>query len=177
MRHATYVSHTRHAVSAAVLAGLFLFPVRAYAVCPVCTVAVAAGLGLSRWLGIDDTVSGVWIGGLMLSSSLWLSSWLTKKNVRLPFLSVWASVLTYATVIVPLILTGIIGHPRNTLWGIDKIVLGIAAGTVLFLAGVLLDRIARVTNGGRVRFFYQKVVFPVSLLVLGSGILYFVTRR
>ena len=36
----------------------------AHAVCPVCTVAVGAGLGLAEWLGIDDSISGLWIGAL-----------------------------------------------------------------------------------------------------------------
>jgi len=32
----------------------FLISTKVYAICPVCTVAVAGGVGLSRWLGIDD---------------------------------------------------------------------------------------------------------------------------
>ena len=52
----------RKAISKAVLAlGLF-FAIPAKAICPVCTVAVGAGIGLSRWLGIDDSITGLWIG-------------------------------------------------------------------------------------------------------------------
>lgn len=35
---------------------------KAQAVCPVCTVAVGTGVGLSRWLGVDDTITGLWLG-------------------------------------------------------------------------------------------------------------------
>jgi len=35
--------------------------------CPVCTIAVTAGVGLSRWLGVDDLISGLWVGGLLVS--------------------------------------------------------------------------------------------------------------
>src|SRR3990172_4136169 len=56
----------------------------ALAVCPVCTVAVGAGLGISRALGIDDTVTSVWIGGLILSMSFWLIDWLKKKKTEFP---------------------------------------------------------------------------------------------
>jgi len=49
---------------------LFL-PSYALAVCPVCSIAVAGGVGLSRWLGIDDTISGIWIGGLIISLAIW----------------------------------------------------------------------------------------------------------
>jgi hypothetical protein len=34
-------------------------------VCPVCTIAVAGGVGLCRYLGIDDLISGSWIGALL----------------------------------------------------------------------------------------------------------------
>ncbi|MBU2577676.1 hypothetical protein KKA69_02480 [Patescibacteria group bacterium] len=44
------------------------------AVYPVCTITVGAGLGISRWLGIDDSIPGLWIGGLILSSGLWLAA-------------------------------------------------------------------------------------------------------
>ncbi|KKU63742.1 MAG: hypothetical protein UX88_C0023G0019 [Candidatus Woesebacteria bacterium GW2011_GWC2_47_16] len=60
-----------------------LSPKTALAVCPVCTVAVGAGLGVSRWLGIDDSVSGIWVGGLVVSLSFWFADWLTKKNLKI----------------------------------------------------------------------------------------------
>lgn len=48
-----------------------LFGVQVQAVCPVCTVAVGAGVGFSRYLGIDDTIAGLWIGALIVSVSMW----------------------------------------------------------------------------------------------------------
>ena len=52
---------------------------QAHAFCPVCTVAVGTGVTFSRYLGVDDVISGVWIGGLILSSALWLKD-ILKKN-------------------------------------------------------------------------------------------------
>ncbi len=43
--------------------------------------AVAAGIGLSRWLGIDDTITGLWIGGLIISLAIWTINWIIKKNI------------------------------------------------------------------------------------------------
>jgi len=163
--------------SGIILLSFLLFPTKAFAVCPVCTVAVVAGLGLSRWFGIDDAISGIWIGGLILSSGLWMASWLSKHNVRLPFLPLWSAILMYILVIVPLVLTGVIGHPLNRLWGIDKLLIGTTVGSIAFLAGVFTDRVVRVMNNGKVRFFYQKVIFPVSFLITSSLIFYFITRR
>ncbi len=39
--------------------GLFITPFVTKAVCPVCTVAIASGVGLCRYLGIDDLISGL----------------------------------------------------------------------------------------------------------------------
>ncbi|PIU03715.1 hypothetical protein COT44_01735 [Candidatus Shapirobacteria bacterium CG08_land_8_20_14_0_20_39_18] len=57
----------------------------AFAFCPVCTVAVGAGVGLSRWLGINDTITGLWIGGLTVSISAWTLNWLATKNKTFPY--------------------------------------------------------------------------------------------
>ena len=67
------------------LLALFAFPTPVRAVCPVCTVAVAAGLGISRWIGIDDAVTGVWVGGLILSSGLWMADWIKKRSWKIQY--------------------------------------------------------------------------------------------
>lgn len=141
----------------------------AYAVCPVCTIAVGAGLGLSRYLGVDDVISGIWIGALTLSSSLWFINWLTKKlpkpltlNFKLLII-----LLCYLLVLGPLSWTGVIGHPFNRIWGIDKLIFGTVIGTAAFLAGIRLDKKIRQVHGKQL-FNYQKIVFPLAVLIIAS---------
>lgn len=156
---------------------LFLsLPSSAHAVCPVCTVAVAGGLGISRWLGIDDSVTGVWIGGLILSSGLWLADWIGKKGWRVPYKEIISIALFYLFVIPPLYWAKMIGLSGNILWGIDKVILGTVIGSALFLCGVGLDKWLRTTNNGKVYIYYQKVIAPVFLLTLGSFVLYLITN-
>jgi hypothetical protein len=162
-----------------ILNSIFVIPAKA--ICPVCTVAVAAGLGLSRYLGIDDTVSGVWVGGLILSSSFWLIDWLERKKFQklTPYYNfryrVWlVTILMYAIFLIPLWTGGIIGHPFNTLFGIDKLVLGTAAGSGIFLLALYADRKVRELKGKQL-FSFQKVVFPVFGLLLISLILFLIT--
>jgi len=57
---------------------------KAAAICPVCTVTVGAGIGLSRWLGIDDSITGLWLGAFLLSISLWTIDWLDRKKSIFP---------------------------------------------------------------------------------------------
>ncbi len=155
---------------------LILFsPTPAYAVCPVCTIAVGAGLGISRYLGIDDTVSSIWIGGLILSSSFWLNDFFKKRNWYFPQMKLVTTFLFYLLTLLPLYLSKMIGLPGNTLYGIDKVLLGIIVGTGVFLIGIKLDQWLRQRNNGRVYVAYQKVLAPVSLLSTASLLLYFVT--
>lgn len=155
---------------------LFAVPIQAQ--CPVCTLAVGAGLGLSRYLGIDDMVSGIWAGAFVISFSLWFAGWLKKKNYKylkfikekyLPYLSVilWA-LLTY----VPLWRMKIIGHPFNVIWGIDKLIFGSIVGAGIFLLSLYTDRKVR-KRGGEKLFSYQKVIIPISFLIVASLLMFF----
>lgn len=155
-----------------ILLGLLSLPPQAQAVCPVCTVVVAAGLGISRYLGVDDIVSGVWIGGLIVSSGLWLASWIEKKNWKIPYKESLSVILFYLLVLPPLYWWNMIGIPGNTLWGIDKILLGTMAGSLAFLSGVVTDKWLRTKNNGEIYFYYQKVLIPVLFLSIASFIFY-----
>ena len=154
-----------------------LTPEKILAVCPVCTLAAAGGLGLSRYLGIDDTVSGLWIGGLVLAAGLWLADWMAKKNWKIPRPKLLSILLILLLTIPPLYRSKMIGLPWNKLWGIDKVVLGAIFGSSLFLAGVFLDKYLRNFHNNKVYFYYQKVIIPVVLLILGSFSFYFITKN
>lgn len=147
------------------------------AVCPVCTIAVGAGLGLSRFLGIDDTISGLWVGGLILSSTFWLVDWLKKRGVKIKTLplTILTAVIFYTLTLIPLWQTQIIGHPFNTIFGIDKLLFGTVVGSVLFLAAVRTDKIVRRLRGKQL-FVYQKVIFPFLSLISASLIFYLIIK-
>jgi len=146
------------------------------AVCPVCVVAVGSGVGLCRWLGIDDTISGLWIGGLIVSMILWCLHWINQKNINFKFKNILVWVAFYLLTIWPLYSFDIMGHPLNKVWGIDKILFGIAVGSLVFLLSVFLNGHLKKKNNGKVYFPYQKVVIPVVLLTIMSFIFYFVIK-
>ena len=151
------------------------FPANVQAVCPVCTVSVGVGLGISRWLGIDDTISGIWIGALILSSGFWLAEWIEKKGLRIKYKKTVCSLFFYLLVIPPLYLTKLIGISFNTFLGIDKVLFGTMAGSLFFLLAFLADKWLRKINDDKVFIYYQKVILPVLFLSLGSFIFYFAT--
>src|SRR3989338_5982677 len=86
----------------------WLFGASAKAVCPVCAIAVGAGVGLSRYLGIDDTIAGLWIGGLSLSLSLWTIDWFDRKKIQFKYRAFITTLAYDVLIVVPLYCIGII---------------------------------------------------------------------
>jgi len=153
----------------------FLIAFQAKAFCPVCTVAVGAGVGLSRWLGIDDTITGLWIGGLTVSISIWTIDWLQKKKYNFKFRTLAIFVAYYALIVLPLFFMDIIGHPFNKLWGVDKLLLGVIIGSIAFYLGGAWYNYLKKRHNNRAYFPFQKVVMPISPLIILSFIFYYLT--
>lgn len=154
------------------LAVILLMPQLTKATCPVCTVAIASGLGLCRYIGIDDVVSGLWVGGLLLSLAISVDTALKKKKKSFKFSGLFWLVLTYLMVFVPLQLTGIIGHNFNRIVGMDRLIFGSLCGTLLVVISALASDGIKKRNKGKVLFNYQKVVIPVVMLLVFSFIFY-----
>jgi len=158
-----------------------LFVSKALAVCPLCTLAVGAGVGFSRWLGIDDVITGLWIGGLIVSLITWTESWLKGKNIHFRGRLFIITLGYYLLTVLPLYFTGFLGNPQNSLayvYGIyfDKLLLGIIVGSFAFWFGASWYYYLKEKNQGRAYFPFQKVVMPVAPLVFLSIIFYFLTR-
>ena len=157
-----------------ILAALLLLAAKsALAVCPVCTVAVGAGLGLAEYFGIDDSISGLWIGALIVSMSLWTINWLDGKNIRFKGRKILVFIGYYVIIIVPLWFKGKIGHPYHKVCGIDKLLFGIILGSILFPAGVIFHNYIRKKNNNVSYFKGQRIVFAITPLIITSIILYF----
>lgn len=158
---------------------LTLAALPAKAVCPVCIIAVGAGLGLSEYLGIDDTIAGAWIGGLLVAMIIWTINWLNKKNWKFgnkDLRDILITIVYYAMVIWPLWTKNLIGHPGNKLFGLDKLIFGIGVGSLGFLGATLWYNNIKKNNGGHAQFPFQKVAWPVGALVLLSLAFYFLTK-
>jgi len=157
------------------ITAIFL-PYQASAVCPVCTIAVGAGIGLSRWLGVDDGITGIWVGGLIISLIIWFLTWLDKKNIHFKLRNFVIYLVFYFFFIASFYGMGLMGHPLNRLCGMDKLLFGIILGGLVFLISVGLNNLLKKKNHGKVFFPYQKVVIPVVLLLIASLVYYWITK-
>jgi hypothetical protein len=92
----------------------------------------------------------------------------------------WRDLLTalayYILTIWPLWAKGLIGHPYHQFWGVDKLILGITIGSIAFIIANLTYNDIKKKNGGHAQFPFQKVVLPVSTLLVLSIIFYFLTK-
>ncbi|MBU2595382.1 hypothetical protein KJ713_00940 [Patescibacteria group bacterium] len=164
-------------IALGLIIAVFFSAVKVYAVCPVCTVAVAAGVGLARWLKIDDTITGLWIGGLTVSLIMWTNSYLSKKKINFFGRKIIVFLVYYALIVLPLYFTNIMGHPLNKIWGVDKLALGIIIGSILFYVGASWYHYLKMKNNGHAYFPFQKVVMPIGPLIIMSTIFYFLTKK
>ena len=153
----------------------FIWVASTFAVCPLCTIAAAGGIEVTRLLGVDDLISSIWIGGLIVSMSFWMADFLAKKKILKPIFREVLSLILFYLLTIPFLYWGkMIGVRGNTFLGIDKIVFGITVGSFVFLLGVFLDNFLRKINGGKVFIYYQKVILPILFLTIVSFVFYII---
>ena len=147
----------------------------AKAVCPLCTVAVGAGVGLSRWLGIDDIITGLWLGGLTASISAWTIDWLKRRKIDFRGLNTLTVAGYYLAIILSLHFPHIISSPWETVCGclFDKLLIGIAVGGIAFYNGAVWYEFLKEKNNGRAYFPFQKVVMPIIPIILLTIVFWF----
>ena len=148
-------------------------------VCPVCTIAVAAGIGILEKWGVDNIIIGIWLGALIVSSIAWMIDWLNRKNIHFLFRKILVIIVFYAVFIWPLYIWGIMGNGRAVVFGIswlDRTLFGVILGTCIFIAAVLYDKHLRKINGEQPLVKYQKVIIPLTCLIIASIITYLLIK-
>ena len=152
-----------------ILMGMAAFIGTADAFCPVCTVAVGAGLEGARVMGVSDVITGLWAGGLMLSLAAWTADYMHRHGVKNRLWYILNYVVYYGLLALIYVLP--VGHPTlrfnaTTMWDVDQFMLGAIIGSLVFLgAGKWYERI-KARNGGHAWFPFQKVVWPLGALAI-----------
>jgi len=151
----------------------------AMAHCPLCTGATIIGVGITRSLGWDDSIIGIFVGAMIVSSALWMNKILKKRNVGgdgiLRIISI-----TFATFILTALTfyyAGLIG-PANIyrIFGMEKIVFGTISGGLVSLAAFAISNNIKKKNDGKVKFNYQTMIITLSALILNALIFWGIFR-
>ena len=170
---------------------LFLAPLVS-AHCPLCTAGAAVGVGFARAYGVDDSIVGLFLGALVISTALWFNKWL-KKRVNFPFQEFLIVIISFLLITVPFYYKGLIidfemvkSMPEShgiiglgvfglAEFGVDKLLFGMILGS-LVIWGVFRfsDHITK--KRGKRLFDYQGLIFMLVALVILSGVLYLITK-
>lgn len=149
----------------------------AKAICPICTVAVGAGVGILHHYGVDDIISGIWIGALAVSISLWTLNWLKRRKINFYFKELVVLASYYLMILGSLWWLKYLWHPLNKIWGIDKLIIGMVIGTIVFFTSALTYYKLKKSNGGHAHFPFEKIVITIGPLIILTVIFYFVTKK
>jgi len=142
-----------------------LFTGRVQAHCPLCAAGAAAGITLTRWVGVDDSITGIWLGAFLGAISFWLYNFLALKFEKLDKYKQVAKLLLYSTVFATTIWSFYkfnLVIRMSKILGLDRLTFGMIAGGTLFYL-VDLIKIKHYFN-------YQKIVISLgSILLLSFG--------
>lgn len=155
------------------ISSLLLLATPTSAQCPVCIVTVGGGMYLAKKLGIDDFLVSLWISGLNTAISFWAA---TKINHRIFGSPIVLSILMVSLTLSYFIFTDQTGGATNKVMGLDKIIFGQVLGMFIWFLGIFVDRYSRKLNGGKILFPYQKVVFPISILLILTVLFKFIFK-
>jgi len=145
-----------------------MFIKAAYAQCPVCVVTVGGGLLLAKKLGVDYLLASLWISGLNTAIAFWFVTFIKKPQILKSGL-LWSIILVISTWVY-LLMTKQTLIKGNTIFHLDKTILGLILGWGIWLTGIAVDKLLRKKNKGKVFFYYQKVIIPLFLLSCVTGL-------
>src|SRR3989344_2142728 len=150
---------------------LFLFSIPfAYAHCPLCTVAVGAGVVAAKYYGLDTTIIGLLVGAFAVSIGLWIGLKLKKEYIKFQLsLIVLASFLLTVIPIIGGIQSDSIYFTLMSLgmtkvYWINKLLFGSIIGALLCLAGYWIHTYIKKSRG-KVLFPYQGIAITLFLLL------------
>jgi hypothetical protein len=169
------------------LAPLALLGVQAvHAHCPLCTGAAIGGVALARVFGVDDSISGIFIGALIVSTALWFSK-IAKKKINFPLQDAAFVAASFALTVIPFYAAGLItafdmvkSMPAHHailglgVFGIDKLLTGILFGTFGIWFALWLSNAIK-EDRGKSLWPFQGVSFVVIASVAMSLIFWGIT--
>lgn len=162
-------------ITFAIFAAIMLFATAAHAnpACAVCTVAVAASLEIAHYLGVDDSVVGVWAGAFLALLGYWMIVWFEHKKWRFAgrdFLLITLSVAMIGFMYV----SKLEYDPQPILvFFLDPFLFSVILGALTLILSNHFYQWMKKKNGGHAHFPFEKVAVPVVALALLSLLFYY----
>lgn len=150
--------------------GYLLFPAVTYAHCPLCVAGAGVGLTLSRWIGLDDSITGLWLAAFLGATSFWSYSLLVKKfnRGRIAWLKPALYLIIFASTLWSFYKFNLVIRMEK-MFGFDKLTFGIIVGGVAFYLIEIVNNLI-IKIHGKTLFPYQRIVFSLGT-ILGLSII------
>lgn len=165
-------NYTKLKLLASIISSLIILIPSVMAHCPLCTGATIAGVGLTRALGWDDSIVGVFVGAMIISTALWADKLLKKRNIAGGNDKLRITGLIIITILLTLITfyyAGLFGIGNNyRIFGIERILFGTISGGVVSLASFLISNEIKKKNNGKAKFSYQTIIITFAALILNA---------
>lgn len=155
---------------------LFILIPSAFAHCPLCTAATGAAVAVTRLYGLDDSIVGVFVGGMVVATGLWISNLLKRINGNKEYVKFQPAItllLSFILTIVTLYFANLVG-PNNPfkILGIDRILFGTLVGIGISFMSFKVHNLLRIYNKNRNFIPYQSILILIVSLAISSSILY-----
>ena len=151
----------------------------AMAHCPLCTGATIIGVGITRSLGWDDSIVGIFVGAMIVSSALWMNNIFKKRNIggnallRITSITIATFVLTFLT----FYYAGLFGLSNTyRIFGIEKIIFGTLSGSLVSIVGFTASNKIKMKNDGKAVFGYQTMIITFAGLILNALVFWIIFK-
>ncbi len=148
-----------------------MLPAGAFAnpACPICTIAIGAGVGVAESLGVPTAIVGLWAGALLTLLGYWMIKFFDNRGWK--FWGRNALLIGLSVAMIGFAYVGDIDYTPEWIWGfiyLDPILFGALVGMFVFILTEKLYEWMKRKNGGHAHFPFERVVLPVVALALCS---------
>ena len=151
----------------------FLQEVNAH--CPLCTGAVVAGAIGAKYLGLDITILGIFVGAFAISTGLWaarkIKNYFKYQNALIMILMFLFTIIPALAFVKDMTYVSLLGK----VYFLNKLLIGSILGGLVTILAYKFHNYIKLKHG-RVFFPYQSIVLTVLLLVLSSIPVYFIFK-
>ncbi len=151
---------------------------QAHAHCPLCTIGAGAAAAGAVWLGVSETVVGIFIGAAALAMGLWISRIVKKRYF--PHQKLAISAFSFLSIVVPVMplmksytsayisLAGEYGSILNRTYLISYFLIGSIIGAAVLLASPLIS--SRISKMRGKTLPYQGIAITFLLLAAAAAV-------
>lgn len=158
---------------------VLLFPIPAYAHCPLCTIGAGAITIFASWLGVSNIIIGLFMGAFAIALGSWFSKLIKKKYI--PYQRWVIEFIFYLSIILPLLVIsdsytsvyisifGDYGSFLNRTYLINFFFIGSLVGATLVAVSPFISK--RISKIRGKTLSYQGLIVTFTLLIIASIIL------